>query len=77
LGLISISMIYGLTKASDYHSFYNTTTMVLLVVSCIFIMLYFVYNKMKDDNTILPISLFKRRNYTASFIGLFLSNIGI
>ncbi|WP_210126223.1 DHA2 family efflux MFS transporter permease subunit [Staphylococcus sp. GDY8P85P] len=77
LGLISISMIYGLTKASDYHSFYNTTTMVLLVVSCIFIMLYFVYNKMKNDNTILPISLFKRRNYTASFIGLFLSNIGI
>ncbi|MCQ9904723.1 MFS transporter, partial [Staphylococcus aureus] len=26
LGLISISTIYGLTKASDYHSFYNRTT---------------------------------------------------
>lgn len=77
LGLISISMIYGLTKASDYHSFYNTTTMVLLAVSCVFILVYCVYNKMKSDNTILPISLFKRRNYTASFIGLFLSNIGI
>ncbi|MFS4464831.1 DHA2 family efflux MFS transporter permease subunit [Staphylococcus haemolyticus] len=77
LGLISISTIYGLTKASDYHSFYNRTTILLLIIGCIMILMYYIHNKVKHDNTILPLSLFTKGNYTASFIGLFLSNIGI
>ena len=76
LGLISISTIYGLTKASDYHSFYNRTTILLLIIGCIMILIYYIHNKVKHDNTILPLSLFVRKLY-ASFIGLFLSNIGI
>lgn len=35
LGLISKSTIYGLKKASDYHSFYNRTTILLLINGCI------------------------------------------
>lgn len=77
LGLISKSTIYGLTKASDYHSFYNRTTILLLINGCIMILMYYIHNKVKHDNTIMPLSLFSKGNYTASFIGLFLSNIGI
>lgn len=77
LGLISISTIYGLTKASDYHSFYNRTTILLLINGCIMILMYYIHNKVKHDNTIMSLSLFSKGNYTASFIDSFLSNIGI
>ena len=39
--------------------------------------MYYIHNKVKNDNTIMPLSLFSKGNYTAPFIGLFLSNIGI
>ena len=41
------------------------------------ILIYYIHNKVKHDNTILPLSLFCKGNYLTSFIGLFLSNIGI
>ena len=63
LGLISISTIYGLTKASDYHSFI-IELLFFLIIGCIMILIYYIHNKVKHDNTILPLSLFVRKLYS-------------
>lgn len=77
LSLISFTLIYGLTKATDYHGFFNETTIFYFIISCLLMLSYYFYNTIRKNNTILPLSLFRKKNYTASFMGLFLSNIGI
>lgn len=77
LALISLVFIYGLTKATNYHHFLNTETIIYVSVGLGLVIIYYLYNRYKKNDTILPLSLFKKRNYTASFIGLFLFNVGI
>lgn len=77
LALISLVFIYGLTEAADYNSFSNSVTLIYVIIGVVLLIGYYFYNRYKHNDTILPLSIFKRRNYSASFIGLFLSNIGI
>ncbi|UDI78023.1 multidrug efflux MFS transporter [Staphylococcus taiwanensis] len=77
LALISLFFIYGLTKAADYHTFLNKITIIYVFIGFALMIIYYFYNRMRKNDTILPLSIFKKRNYSASFIGLFLSNIGI
>lgn len=77
LALISLVFIYGLTKATDYHSFFNSVTLIYIIIGVVLMIGYYFYNRHKNNDTILPLSIFRKRNYSASFIGLFLSNIGI
>ncbi|BGE82159.1 MDR family MFS transporter [Staphylococcus petrasii] len=77
LALISLVFIYGLTKAADYHSFFNSVTLIYIIIGVVLMIGYYFYNRHKNNDTILPLSIFRKRNYSASFVGLFLSNIGI
>lgn len=77
LSLISISIIYGVTKASDYGTFISIMPMTFIIMGIVFILVYIIYNIKRQFRTVLPITLFKQKNYAASSIGLLLANIGI
>ncbi|WP_353463161.1 DHA2 family efflux MFS transporter permease subunit [Mammaliicoccus sciuri] len=77
LSLISITLIYGITHATETASFTNIETVLVLSASMILIVIYLIYNRIKDYQTVLPTNLFKSRNYAASSSGLFLANLAI
>lgn len=77
LSLISITLIYGITHATETASFTNIETVLVLSVSIILIVIYLIYNRVQDYHTVLPTNLFKNRNYAASSSGLFLANLAI
>lgn len=77
LSLISITLIYGITHATETASFTNIETVLVLLASIILIMIYLIYNRVQDYQTVLPTNLFKNRNYAASSSGLFLANLAI
>lgn len=77
LSLISITLIYGITHATETASFTNIETVLVLSASIILIMIYLIYNRVQDYQTVLPTNLFKNRNYAASSSGLFLANLAI
>lgn len=77
LSLISFTMIYGITKATENTTFINKETIISLVVGVLFIIIYLIYNRMKNYQTVLPTNLFKYRNFAMSSSGLFLANIAI
>lgn len=77
LSLISITLIYGITHATETASFTNIETVLVLSASIILIVIYLIYNRIKDYQTVLPTNLFKNRNYAASSSGLFLANLAI
>ncbi|MBF0748840.1 DHA2 family efflux MFS transporter permease subunit [Mammaliicoccus lentus] len=77
LSLISFTIIYGITKATENTTFINKETIISLVVGGLFIINYLIYNRMKNYQTVLPTNLFKYRNFATSSSGLFLANIAI
>ncbi|WP_301420860.1 DHA2 family efflux MFS transporter permease subunit [Mammaliicoccus lentus] len=77
LSLISFTIIYGITKATENTTFINKETIISLVVGILFIIIYLIYNRMKNYQTVLPTNLFKYRNFAMSSSGLFLANIAI
>lgn len=77
LSLISFTIIYGITKATENTTFINKETIISLVVGVLFIIIYLIYNRMKNYQTVLPTNLFKYRNFAMSSSGLFLANIAI
>ncbi|WP_017000404.1 DHA2 family efflux MFS transporter permease subunit [Mammaliicoccus lentus] len=77
LSLISFTIIYGITKATENTTFINKETIISLVVGGLFIIIYLIYNRMKNYQTVLPTNLFKYRNFATSSSGLFLANIAI
>lgn len=77
LALMSIALIYGITKAADEASFNNKQTILWLSIGIILIVVYVSYNKIRKNQTVLPLSLFKHKTYLAASSGLFLANIAI
>ena len=77
LSLTSVSIIYGVTKASDYGTFFAMQPMMYIIIGIVLMIAYCIYNRMRHYRTVLPITLFKQKNYAASSIGLLLANIGI
>lgn len=77
LSLISITLIYGITHATETASFTNIETVLVLTSSALLIVIYLIYNRVQDYQTVLPTNLFKNRNYAASSTGLFLGNLAI
>lgn len=77
LGIISTSLIYGITEAGDKGTFLDPLAVFCITVGVIFIVGYVIYNLRNQFNTILPINLFKSKTYSASMLGLLLANIGI
>ncbi|MBY0219209.1 MDR family MFS transporter [Paenibacillus illinoisensis] len=77
LSLMSASLIYGITKAADHASFNNSETIVWVGLGLVLAFIYFVYNLIRKNQTVLPLNLFAHKSFTASSIGLFLTNAAI
>ncbi|MFB5761526.1 MDR family MFS transporter [Paenibacillus medicaginis] len=77
LSLMSAALIYGITKAADYASFNNRETILWAGIGLILAVIYLVYNRMRKNQTVLPMNLFAHKSFTASSIGLFLANIAV
>lgn len=77
LSVMSVALIYGVTKAANHASFNNNETILWISVGFIAAITYLIYNRMRKSQTVLPLNLFKSRKFLASSIGLFLANIAI
>ncbi|GEO24289.1 MFS transporter [Alicyclobacillus acidoterrestris] len=77
LSFMSAVLIYGITKAADYTSFNNSETMLCLGIGFALAVLYLLYNRIRKNQTVLPLNLFAHKRFSASSVGLFLANIAI
>ncbi|MBU5356071.1 multidrug efflux MFS transporter [Paenibacillus barcinonensis] len=77
LSIMSATFIYGITKAADHATFNNHETILWMGIGLVLALIYFVYNRIKRNETVLPMNLFAHRNFAASSAGLFLANIAI
>ncbi|MCM3135245.1 DHA2 family efflux MFS transporter permease subunit [Paenibacillus polysaccharolyticus] len=77
LSTMSIALIYGITKATDYATFNNQETILWMGIGLASALLYLVYNRIKMNQTVLPLNLFTHKNFAASSAGLFFANIAI
>ncbi|WP_206916545.1 DHA2 family efflux MFS transporter permease subunit [Alicyclobacillus suci] len=77
LSLMSAVLIYGITKAADHASFNNSETMLCLGIGLVLAVIYLLYNRIRKNQTVLPLNLFAHKRFLASSVGLFLANIAI
>ncbi len=77
LSSMSAALIYGITKAADHASFNNSKTILWTGIGLALAVIYLAYNRLRKNQTVLPLNLFAHTSFTASSIGLFLANIGI
>ncbi|GKU84022.1 MDR family MFS transporter [Niallia sp. NCCP-28] len=77
LSLMSAALIYGITKATDHATFNNGETILWVSIGLVLGVIYLVYNRIRKNQTVLPMNLFEHKSFLASSIGLFLANIAI
>jgi EmrB/QacA subfamily drug resistance transporter len=77
LSLMSATVIYGITKAARHASFNNSETILWMGIGLSLAVIYFIYNRIRKNQTVLPMNLFAHKSFTASSIGLLLANIAI
>jgi len=77
LSLMSAAMIYGITKAADHAAFNNSETILWGGIGLTLGIIYLVYNRIRKNQTVLPMNLFAHKSFLASSIGLFLANVSI
>lgn len=77
LSFMSAALIYGITKAADHASFNNGETILWVGIGLVLAIIYPGYNRMRKNQTVLPMNLFAHKSFTASSIGLFLANIAV
>ncbi|MGG1218043.1 MDR family MFS transporter [Priestia endophytica] len=77
LSLMSATVIYGITKAARHASFNNSETILWVGIGLSLAVIYFIYNRIRKNQTVLPMNLFAHKSFTASSIGLLLANIAI
>ncbi len=75
LGACSAALIYGITKAAKNATFNNSTTIGFVTAGAVILAAYMIYAVFKKERTILPLHLFKSKNFSAAMIGLFLAGI--
>ncbi|WP_282803698.1 MDR family MFS transporter [Secundilactobacillus kimchicus] len=71
----SATIVYGIVQASAKASFANQTTEFDVAVGVGLILVYGLYAFFRRDQAVVPLSLFKRRNFTGSIFGLMLAGI--
>ncbi|OMF46956.1 MFS transporter [Paenibacillus rhizosphaerae] len=69
LGAASASLIYGIAASN------NRTTIGFVVAGAAMLSIYMIYAAIKKEQTILPLHLFKSKNFSAAMVGLFLAGI--
>lgn len=77
LALMTVSIIYGITCATQFNTFINKATVIFLAFGVAMLVVYVVYDTLSKRMTVLPIELFKARNFAASSVGLLLANMAI
>lgn len=75
LGASSASLIYGITKAVKKATFNNSTTIGYVVAGIVILAIYMICAAIKKEQAILPLHLFKMKNFSAVMVGLFLAGI--
>lgn len=75
LGAGSAALIYGITKAAKNATFNNSATIGYVAAGVAILAIYMIYAIMKKEQAILPLYLFKLRNFSAVMVGLFLAGI--
>lgn len=75
LGVSSGTLIYGITKAAKSATFNNSTTISYIATGIAVLVVYVIYATIKREHAILPLHLFKLKNFSAVMVGLFLTGI--
>lgn len=75
LGAASATLIYGITKAAKSATFNNSTTIDYIIAGLLILIIYMIYASIKKEQAILPLYLFKSKNFSAVMVGLFLAGI--
>lgn len=75
LGASSAALIYGITKAAKNATFNNSTTIGYVVAGAAILVIYMIYAAIRKEQAILPLHLFKMKNFSAVMAGLFLAGI--
>lgn len=71
----SAAIVYGIVKTSSKDNFINNTTLFYVGMGIIFLVIYAIYALFRKRQAVMPLFLFKRRNFTGSMIGLVLAGI--
>lgn len=71
LALISTMFILGVTEGREPD--FRTTSILAFAVGVVSLIAYLVYAWKKNDQALIPLSLFKSKNFSASFVSLFLA----
>ncbi len=72
---MSASVVYGVVQASSKANFNNSTTITYIGIGIAMAVLYVVYAMSRKTHAVVPLSLFKRHNFSASMVGLFLAGV--
>lgn len=75
LGASSAALIYGITQAAKSAAWSNSTTIGYGLAGVLILAVYVIYAIVKKEQAILPLHLFKMKNFSAVMSGLFLAGI--
>lgn len=72
----SVGLIYGMMKGStNAKNFFNSQMITFVIIGLALFVIYGIYNRIRKNNTVLPLRFFKSKNFTAANIGIFLAGI--
>lgn len=77
LAVFTVTIIYGVTCASQFNNFNNKSTVLFMIIGAVMFIAYVIYDRMSKRPTVLPLELFKTRNFAVSSVGLLLANMAI
>lgn len=75
LAIMSSSLIFGITRAAHFASFHNHQTYWYVGIGLITATLYVIYDRKKQNKTVMPLTLFKSKSFSAAIIGMFLAGL--
>ncbi|GHU89229.1 MFS transporter [Spirochaetia bacterium] len=75
LGAGSAALIYGIAKAAANAAFNNSATIGFVAAGAAILVIYIIYAAVKKEKAILPLQLFRLKNFNAAMAGLFLAGI--
>ena len=55
--------------------FFNSQMITFVIIGLALFVIYGIYNRIRKNNTVLPLRFFKSKNFTAANIGIFLAGI--
>lgn len=73
LAAISSAIIYGVVQASTRGSFNNPQTLLYIGIGLVLLLIYSAYAHRHEATVVLPLTLFRHKNFTGSMLGLLLA----